>query len=200
MTSNQVNNQANNIQSVFDPNNLPPEFVSYVDQQRTQASQTARANARKDLMKDETFLNEVRNSMQPGVQKSVEDQLADLRRETMIDRASAKVERILSQAGIPEESAAVYMGLLVSDNVEDSVNKANAFVSTLNKTVGDAVSAQQVNAMQTMTTPQNTPNPVSEAERLQAEFDEVKKSNDYQKGIKMSNLIRQAQAQGIVLR
>lgn len=185
---------------VFDPNNLPPEFVSYLDQQRTQASNTARANARKELMQDPTFLNEVQATVTPQVQQTLEQQMETNLRESRIERATAKVERLLSKANVSDEDMPTYLSMLVSDDIDGSVQKATTFISTLNKTLETALSKQQQQAMQTMTTPTTSATSVTEQDRLQSAYDEVKKDTSTKKGIKMSAIMREAQEKGIILK
>lgn len=202
--TNQVNQQAqtqplnNNV--VFDVNNLPPEFQRYVDQQRTQASQTARNNARKELMGDESFLDEIRNRMKPQVEQTVEQQLEQLRRETYIDRSTAKVERVLAKAGLSEEDMAIYMPMLVSEDVDASIQAAENFVSAFNKTVENRIAQQTKRDMQNMTTPTVNNNSISEQQRLQAAYDAAKKDTSYRKFATMSAITREAAEKGIVLK
>lgn len=202
--TNQVNQQAqtqplnNNV--VFDVNNLPPEFQRYVDQQRTQASQTARNNARKELMGDESFLDEIRNRMKPQVEQTVEQQLEQLRRETYIDRSTAKVERVLAKAGLSEEDMAIYMPMLVSEDVDASIQAAENFVSAFNKTVENRIAQQTKKAMQNMDTPTVNNNTISEQQRLQAAYDAAKKDTSYRKFATMSAITREAAEKGIVLK
>lgn len=184
---------------VFDENNIPPEIARYVDRQRQQASQTAMANARKKLMKDEEFLSEIRNGMQPEVQHTVEEQLAQLRRDTNIDRASAKVERILAKAGISETDMETYLPMLVTENMEDSIARAENFISALNKTIEGRISKEKQTAMQSMTTPQSSANSISEQQALQTRLDEARKDNSYKRDIIISSIMREASEKGIVL-
>lgn len=185
---------------VFDVNNLPPEFQRYVDQQRTQASQTARNNARKELMGDESFLDEIRNRMKPQVEQTVEQQLEQLRRETYIDRSTAKVERVLAKAGLSDEDMAIYMPMLVSEDVDASIQAAENFVSAFNKTVENRIAQQTKKDMQNMTTPTVNNNTISEQQRLQAAYDEAKKDTSYRKFATMSAITREAAEKGIVLK
>lgn len=185
---------------MFDVNNLPPEFARYVDQQRTQASQTARQNARTELMNDETFLNEMRGNLQPEVQKTVQEQMADTLRDLNLERSTLKVESILSKAGINEEDIPTCLKMLVSENIDESVEKANAYVSTVSKLVEGALTKKQQEELQTMTTPQINTNSVTEQDRLQSLYDEAKKDTSAKKGIRMSQLQREAQEKGIILK
>lgn len=184
---------------MFDENNIPPEIARYVDRQRQQASQTAMANARKKLMKDEEFLSEIRNGMQPEVQHTVEEQLAQLRRDTNIDRASAKVERILAKAGISETDMETYLPMLVTENMDDSIARAENFISALNKTIEGRISKEKQTAMQSMTTPQSSANSISEQQALQTKLDEARKDNSYKRDIIISSIMREASEKGIVL-
>ena len=151
-------------------------------------------------MNDQSFLDEVRTSLRPQVEKTIEQQVADLRRETNIDRASAKVERILAKANISEEDMGVYMGMLVTEDVDASVQRANDFVSAFNKSVEDRVSKQQKNQMQSMTTPTSSGQTVTEQDRLQSKYDLAKKDTSPRRGAKLSAILREAQEKNIILK
>lgn len=208
LTNQQVQTQATQTQTgetqvqqsnVFDPNNLPPDFARYVDQQRTQASTTARENARKELMRDESFLGEIQANLQPQVQKTLEQQMEENLRASRIERANARVERLLVQAGISDEDVQTYLDVLVNDDIEGSVQKATAFISTFNKTLESRLSVQQQQSLEQMTTPQTSGTTVTEKDRLQSAYDDAKKDNSPRKGIKMAQLVREAQEKGIIL-
>lgn len=194
------NKQPTETKSTFDVNNLPPEFASYLDQQRTQASNTARNNARNELMQDPAFLKEVQATVTPKVQQTLEEQMEANLRDSRIERATAKVERLLSNAKVSDEDIPTYLSMLVSDDIEGSVEKATSFVSTFNKTLESALSEKQQKAMQTMTTPQTNATSVTEQDRLQSDYDNAKKDTSPRRGVKLAGLIREAQEKGITLK
>lgn len=184
---------------VFDPSTLSPEALAWVDRQRTQASQTARANAKKDLMKDENFLNEVRGNLQPQVQQTVEQQMQTTLNELQMERSQVRVERILNGV-VPADQMDFYVGMLASSDIESSVARATDFVNNFNNTIQTRVSQMQQQAVQSMPTPQVGGSQITEQERLQSAFDQAKKDTSPKKGIIMSSIMREAQEKGIILK
>lgn len=193
-------NQTQQNNFVFDPNNLPPEFARYVDQQRTQASQTARANAKKELLKDENFLNEVRGTVTPQVEKTTEQKFHDQLSALSLRTSKSEVRNILSQAGIKGDEALPYIDMFATEDIESSVEKATNFVSAFNNTIKSRMDKKQQEDLQNMTTPQVNPNTVTETENLQAQLDEARKDTSFMKNVRISAIMRTASEKGIILK
>ena len=192
--------QAQQNSPVFDINNLPPEFARYVDQQRTQASQTARANAKKELMKDEKFLSEIRGTVTPQVENTTEEkfhvEIAGLKLRT----SRSEVKGILSQAGIKGEEALPYIDMFASEDIDKSVEMVNTFVSSFNNTLQSRIDKQHQEEIQTMTTPQTAAATVTEQQDLQAQLDEARKDTSFMKNVRISAIYRSASEKGITLK
>lgn len=193
-------NQTQQNNFVFDPNNLPPEFARYVDQQRTQASQTARANAKKELLKDENFLNEVRGTVTPQVEKTTEQKFHDQLSALSLRTSKSEVRNILSQAGIKGDEALPYIDMFATEDIESSVEKATNFVSAFNNTIKSRIDEKQQEDLQNMTTPQVNTNTVTETENLQAQLDEARKDTSFMKNVRISAIMRVASEKGITLK
>lgn len=185
---------------MFDPNNLPPEFARYVDQQRTQASQTARANAKKELLKDENFLNEVRGTVTPQVEKTTEQKFHDQLSALSLRTSKSEVRNILSQAGIKGDEALPYIDMFATEDIESSVEKATNFVSAFNNTIKSRIDEKQQEDLQNMTTPQVNTNTVTETENLQTQLDEARKDTSFMKNVRISAIMRVASEKGITLK
>lgn len=192
---------------MFDPSTLSPEALRWVDQQRTQASQTARANARRELMKDESFLSEVRNNMLPGVQQqaqsTVEERITTL--ENSLKKANemtsrARVEAILAPLGLADQAKDIYVDMFATEDITSSIEKANSFVTAFNQSLDSKITQKTQQAMNTMPTPMSQ-TPVSEATTMQDAFDKLKKSNmpAMRKQSEMARMIREAASKGINL-
>lgn len=185
---------------MFDPNNLPPEFARYVDQQRFQASQTARANAKKELMKDENFLNEVRGTVTPQIEKTTEqlfhDEIASLKLRT----SQSEVKNVLSQAGIKGDEAKTYIDMFANEDIDGSVERVNQFVSAFKNTIQSRMDKQHQEDLQTMTTPQTAAATVTEQQDLQAQLDEARKDTSFMRNVKISAIYRAASEKGITLK
>lgn len=185
---------------VFDINNLPPEFVRYVDQQRTQASQTARANAKKELMKDETFLNEIRGTVTPQVEKTTEQKFHDQLMALSLRNSKSEVENILYRAGIEGEEAQTYVDMFATEDIDASIEKATKFVSAFNNTLQSRMDKKQQEDLVNMTTPQAGSNPVTEKDELQAQLDEARKDTSFMRSVRISAIYRAASEKGITLK
>lgn len=188
---------------MFDPSTLSPEALRWVDQQRTQASQTARKN----LMKDESFLSEVRNSMLPGVQQqaqqTVEERITTL--ENSLKQANqmtsrARVEAILAPLGLADQAKDIYVDMFATEDIASSIEKANSFVTAFNQSLDSKITQQTQQAMNNMPTPMSQ-TPISEATTMQGAFDNLKKSNmpQMRKQSEMARMIREAASKGINL-
>lgn len=185
---------------MFDVNNLPPEFVRYVDQQRTQASQTARANARKELMKDETFLNEIRGTVTPQVEKTTEEKFHDQLTALSLRASKSEVRTILSQGGIKGEDADTYIDMFATEDIDSSVERATKFVSAFNNTLQSRMDKKHQEDLVNMTTPQASSNPTTEKDTLQAQLDEARKDQSFYGPVKVSSIMRIASEKGITLK
>ena len=207
MVNQNQNQNQNQTNSQFDPNTLSPEAMAWVDRQRTQASQTARANARRDLMHDESFLAEVRNGMMPQVQQQANDsygeRISNLEaslRNANIRAAQSEVRSILSPLGLPEQAMSTYVNLFATEDMTNSVEQANGFVTAFNNSLQNKMTQQTQQAMNTMPTPSQSATSMSEATLLQQQYDNLRKTPDNpMKAAQMSSLIRMAASKGVTL-
>lgn len=200
----QTQTQAQNNQttaSQFDPSTLSPEALAWVDRQRTQASQTARANARKDLMRDDSFLNEIKQGLKPQVQQSVEDTMQEQVNNITKRLSVSEVSRVLEKGGIPQEQMSLYVDMFAGSDIDQSVQRATDFVSALNKTLQTKMEAKQVQAVQNMTTPQSSATSVTEQQVLQNQLDAARKEPNFrEREVRMAYIRRVAQEKGITLK
>lgn len=179
---------------------MPPEFARYVDQQRTQASQTARANARKELMKDETFLNEIRGTVTPQVEKTTEQKFHDQLSALSLRTAQSEVRNVLSQANIKGEEAQTYIDMFATEDIDASVERVTKFVSAFNNTLQSRMDKKQQEDLLNMTTPQVNANTVTEVQDLQSQLDEARKDTSFMKNVRISAIMRTASEKGITLK
>lgn len=192
---NQPTPNQNNVE--FDVHNLPPEFQRYLDQERTRASQTARANARKELAQDQEFISQVRSGFEQEVNETVETQIKALNKRI----ASGDVRNVLMQGGITNaEDLQYYTDLFASEDIDKSVENATSFVSRYNKSLQDRMDEKQQKAVKNMTTPSTNPSTVDDKTSLQAQLDEARKDTSYMRGVKISSIMRQASEKGITLK
>lgn len=192
------NNSTNTQQNVeFDIHNLPPEFQRYLDQERTRASQTARANARKELAQDQEFIAQVRSGFEQEVNHTVEEQIQVLNKRI----SSGDVRNILMQGGINDvEDLQYYTDLFASEDIDGSVEKAKSFVSRYNKSLQDRMDKKQQQSVRNMDTPATNPSTVNEKDSLQAQLDEARKDTSYMRAVRISSIMRQASEKGITLK
>lgn len=194
----QVNQPTPNQNNVaFDVHNLPPEFQRYLDQERTRASQTARANARKELAQDQEFISQVRSGFEQEVNETVETQIKTLNKRI----ASGDVRNVLMQGGITNaEDLQYYTDLFASEDIDKSVENATSFVSRYNKSLQDRMDEKQQKAVKNMTTPSTNPSTVDDKTSLQVQLDEARKDTSYMREVKISSIMRQASEKGITLK
>lgn len=192
------NNSTNTQQNVeLDIHNLPPEFQRYLDQERTRASQTARANARKELAQDQEFIAQVRSGFEQEVNHTVEEQIQVLNKRI----SSGDVRNILMQGGINDvEDLQYYTDLFASEDIDGSVEKAKSFVSRYNKSLQDRMDKKQQQSVRNMDAPATNPSTVNEKDSLQAQLDEARKDTSYMRAVRISSIMRQASEKGITLK
>lgn len=192
------NNSTNTQQNVeFDIHNLPPEFQRYLDQERTRASQTARANARKELAQDQEFISQVRSGFEQEVNETVETQIKALNKRI----ASGDVRNVLMQGGITNaEDLQYYTDLFASEDIDKSVENATSFVSRYNKSLQDAREKTQQKAVRNMQVPGANASTVNDKDSLQAQLDEARKDTSYMREVRISAIMRQASEKGITLK
>lgn len=192
------NNSTNTQQNVeLDIHNLPPEFQRYLDQERTRASQTARANARKELAQDPEFIAQVRSGFEQEVNHTVEEQIQVLNKRI----SSGDVRNVLMQGGINDaEDLQYYIDLFASEDIDGSVEKAKSFVSRYNKSLQDRMDKKQQQSVRNMDTPATNPSTVNEKDSLQAQLDEARKDTSYMRAVRISSIMRQASEKGITLK
>lgn len=192
------NNSTNTQQNVeFDIHNLPPEFQRYLDQERTRASQTARANARKELAQDQEFISQVRSGFEQEVNNTVEGQIRALNKRI----ASGDVRNVLMQGGITNaEDLQYYTDLFATEDIDGSVEKATSFVSRYNKSLQDAREKTQQKAVRNMQVPGANASTVNDKDSLQAQLDEARKDTSYMREVRISAIMRQASEKGITLK
>ena len=192
------NNSTNTQQNVeFDIHHLPPEFQRYLDQERTRASQTARANARKELAQDQEFISQVRSGFEQEVNNTVEGQIKALNKRI----ASGDVRNVLMQGGITNaEDLQYYTDLFATEDIDGSVEKATSFVSRYNKSLQDAREKTQQKAVRNMQVPGANASTVNDKDSLQAQLDEARKDTSYMREVKIASIMRQASEKGIMLK
>lgn len=151
-------------------------------------------------MKDESFLNEVRQTMQTQVQQTVEQQMQSQISQLNRRVATSEVTRILSGAKIPTEQMPTYIELFVNDDIDASIQKATNFVSAFTTSLQSMQEAQQQSDIRNMTTPPTASNSVSEQQALQARLDEARKNINFRaRDVLISSIMREASEKGITL-
>lgn len=151
-------------------------------------------------MKDESFLNEVRKTMQTQVQQTVEEQMQSQISQLNKRLATSEVTRILSSAKIPQEQMPTYIELFVNEDIDASIQKATNFVSAFTTSLQSMKEAQQQSDIRNMTTPATASVSVSEQQALQARLDEARKNINFRaRDVLISSIMREASEKGIKL-
>lgn len=150
-------------------------------------------------MRDEEFLNQVRGTLQPQVQKTVEEQMQDQMR-TMSERlAASEVRQILISGGIGADQVDSYIKLFANQDIEESMQRATDFVSAFQNTLQAQLTQQQAQALVNMTTPQAQANAMTDKDTLQAQLNEARKDRSYMREVRISAIMREASEKGIQL-
>jgi hypothetical protein len=121
----------------FDPNELSDDVKKYLDQERTKASNTASANAKKKLMKDSEFIAAIKTQIETENSLTVEQKLANSMKdlETSKNQLAVRENRILVKETLTEsgidirsiENVDVLIDVLSATDVEVSKNNATVF-------------------------------------------------------------------------
>lgn len=126
----------------FDPNNISPEVQKYVDQQRTQASKSAAANARKKLMQDESFREQIQQEIEAAQNLTVEEKIqqreAEIQKkvdELSVRENSLTTTKSLLEHGITGEDADALAQILTTADSEVSVNNVETFTRLFDEAV-----------------------------------------------------------------
>lgn len=173
--------------------------MRYVDQQRTKASQTARNNARKELMEDEEFLNTIKGNIAPQVEKTTEEKFHDQLTALSLRAAKSEVRTVLTQGGIKGEDVDTYVNMFATEDVDASIEKATQFVSAFNNTLQSRMNESHQKDLLNMATPQTGSTSPTEKETLQAQLNEARKDTSFYGPVKVSSIIRIASEKGIKL-
>lgn len=187
----------------FDPANLPPEFLSMLDKERTQASKTARANALKDAAKDPQIQAQVRASLEEEARMTADERVALKERELeqkAIDLAVRQnrvtVESLLITNGIEKESAVELATALSTEDEKVSAKKAEAFVASFNAAVNAKVDALKNELLANGSAPKKGEGAPSTEEQYKAAYAEATKSGNTAVAL---HIQRKAAVEGITI-
>lgn len=132
----------------FDPANLPPEVQRYIDQQRTQASQTAYKNALKDAENDPKILEKVSAKLAEDARMSAEEKVQRERDALEAEKQSLQVERnsitatsALVAEGIDRDVAAAIVPFVTTADPNATAENVKSFLTAFNGAVEAKVEA-----------------------------------------------------------
>ena len=120
----------------FDPKTLSPEALSYIDQQRTNASKSAAVNAKNKLMKDESFLTSLKEQIEIDQNLTVEEKMR-LKELDFVQKAekltlrenTLSTTKSLLEHGMTSESADALASLLTTTDADISVKNVDTFTT-----------------------------------------------------------------------
>lgn len=161
----------------FDPSTLSPEIMAWVDRQRTQASQTAYQNATEKLKKDDNFINDIRKQLEDEAKLSAEeklrierDKLESERKSIAMEKNTVKALRKLVSEGITQEDAEEILGMLVTSDETETMERVDKYVTKFNRLLDARLTAEKAELLKGMTQPSSTS---TSNEMTQAKFDEM---------------------------
>lgn len=188
----------------FDPSNLPPEVAKLIDQERTKASKTARANALRDAASDPTIVAQVRAALEEEARMTADERVAQKERELEqkelginVKANRLSVEAVLIENGVPKDSAGTLAEIIATADEKVSVAKANEFVSMFTTALEAKVEAVKNELLANGGAPKKKggDQPTQE-EVMRAQYKEAMEKDDLPIAI---HIQRQAAAQGITI-
>lgn len=183
-----------NIEELLQSN---PELSSYIDQQRTQASQTAFNNALKKLESDENFINGIRSKIEEEARLSGEEKLKLEREKLEMDRKAILLDRnkltatnLLNSKGIVGEQVNAFLPFLVSENSELTETNVTNFLNHYTSTIDTQISTMKQQLLHDGYKPNNSASgSTDDTTRLRQQFEEARKLN---RQFDMARIIREA--------
>lgn len=181
-----------------------PELLSYIDQQRTQASQTAYNNALKKLENDTDFVGRIRSQIEEEARMSGEEKLKlerekleNDRKSLLLDRNKLTATNLLGSKGIVGEQAEAFIPFLVSENSEVTQTNVNNFLNHYTNVLDNQVSDMRKQLLHDGFKPNNNGgNDETNTSRLRAEYENARKLNRQHD---MARIIREANELKITL-
>lgn len=128
----------------FDPTTLSPEALAWVDRQRTNASKTARKNAKEELLKDPEVLKDIERRANMTAEEKIklqEDILIAKQREIALKENSFIVRDAISGLGLDHDAQSYITNLLVKEDADITGKETKLFVDTFDKLVNAKVDA-----------------------------------------------------------
>jgi len=185
----------------FDPSALDPEVQKYIDQQRTQASKTARDNARKKLMNDPDFRNNIRDEIQREENLTAEEKL--LEQQKLLEESERKLT--LRQNKLEAKERLVTSGLTGLDDIdgildavtttdpEITLSNVDGFIEAVEKIVIARVTKEKQALLQNG---YEVKTGTKGAKTLQSQYDEAVKNKDTMAKIRIK---REAVEKGVAI-
>lgn len=133
-------NEPNKKTIVFDE--LDDDVKRFIDQQRTQASKTAREKALRDAVKDPDIQKAIRAQLEEEAKLSAEERVAQKERAIAERENRIEAREKLVDAGITGEDLTKVLQFVVSDSKESTLEKTQAFIDTFTAMVESATTAK----------------------------------------------------------
>lgn len=181
---------------------LSPELQSFIDRERSKASQTAYANAEKRLKSDKTFVSSIREQIEEEARLTGEQKLAKERESFqaelngfLMEKNKFSAQSQLLKAGLGEDQVEKFTSFLVDTDLEVTNQRVNDFLDTYKATLEGQIAQTKKELLKQTPTPQSGTS-VGKEDHYKAEFAKAKEAND---SMGMARIIREASAHNIIL-
>lgn len=186
----------------FDPKDLSPEALRYLDQQRTQASKTASEKARAKLESDPEFVRTMRERIEAENNLTLEEKLAEKNkeiseREALINirdnKITVKEKLITSGISADSEGFEALLETVTTSDQAQSLKNAETIVSIMDKIIKTSVDKAKTELLQGGF---NINTGDGKSSSWQQQYDDAKKAGNTALVI---SLKRKAAAEGVIL-
>lgn len=125
---------------VFDE--LDDDVKAFIDQQRTQASRTAREKALRDAVKDPEIKKAIRTEIEEEAKLSAEEKVRQREQQISLRENRIEAREKLIAAGITGEGLVKVLDFVVTDDKDTTLSKTETFVNTFTAMVASAAEAK----------------------------------------------------------
>ncbi len=141
---------------VFDT--LPDNVKRFIDQERTKASKTSREKAMRDALNDPDVVTAIKTKIETEANLSAEERLSQRAKDIALKESRVEARELLVKNGIVnKDEIEGVLSLIVSDNLGDTLTRANTFVTLFNATVASETERKTKGILKDTPKPQNSP-------------------------------------------
>lgn len=121
---------------------LDPEIQRFIDQERTSASRTSRERALRDAVNDPEIEKAIRERIIREDSMTLDEKLVTREKAIALRENRLEAREKLVEAGLVGDELTDVLELLVTDDLNDTMSRAEIFVTTFNEAVAKATEAK----------------------------------------------------------